>query len=65
MQRRNMKNYSGEEVTKIIQDCRNEFNLIIEEVVPDNGIDEGKAFDEITRRLNLLIDSKLKEAAWK
>jgi len=58
-----MKNYSSKKVIKIIEDCRNEFNLIIEEVVPDNGIDEGKAFDEIIRRLNLLIDSKLKEIA--
>ena len=56
-----MKNYSSKKVIKIIEDCRNEFNLIIEEVVPDNGIDEGKAFDEIIRRLNLLIDSKLEE----
>jgi len=56
-----MKNYSSKKVIKIIEDCRNEFKLIIEEVVPDNGIDEGKAFDEIIRRLNLLIDSKLEE----
>ena len=64
-----MKNYSSKEVEKIIQDCRNEFNLIIEEVI---GFDEktfinkwnegeGKEFDEIIRRLNLIIDAKLED----
>jgi len=55
------------EVVKIIQECRNEFNLIIEEVI---GFDEKTyiqkwenvgEFDEIIRRLNLLIDAKLEE----
>ena len=61
--------YERAEVIKIIQDCRNEFNLIVEEVI---GLDEetyiqkwnegeGKAFDEITRRLNLIIDAKLED----
>jgi len=54
------------EVVKIIQDCRNEFNLIIEEVIgfeEDNTRkwDNVKEFDEITRRLNLLINTKLEE----
>jgi len=64
-----MKNYSSKEVEKIIQDCRNEFNLIIEEVI---GFDQKtyiqkwdnvKEFDEIIRRLNLIIDAKLEEVA--
>ena len=58
-----MRNYSSKEVEKIIQDCRNEFNLIIEEVVTTDGFNEGKEFDEIIRRLNLLIDAKLEEVA--
>jgi hypothetical protein len=54
------------EVVKIIQDCRNEFNLIIEEVIgfeEDNTRkwDNVKEFDEIIRRLNLLINTKLEE----
>jgi len=54
------------EVVKIIQECRNEFNLIIEEVIgfeEDNTRkwDNVKEFDEITRRLNLLIDAKLEK----
>ena len=49
-----------QEVIKIVENCRNEFNLIIEAVVTDSGFNEGKEFDEIIRRLNLVTDNQLK-----